>query len=58
MKRAILGLNLFFTIFSLVWLIGHSTEQLFDQEFWFALAYLILCLANVWHLIQREKSIS
>lgn len=54
MKRFMLALNGFFLIFSLVWLIGHSTERIFDWEFWFALVYTSLCLANVLYL--RQKS--
>jgi hypothetical protein len=49
-------LNSFFTIFSFIWLVGHSTVRVFDWEFWFALVYFLLCAANSGYLyINRLK---
>ncbi len=35
--RFLVAVNAFAVIFSVIWLAGHSTERVFDWEFWFAL---------------------
>ncbi len=47
-------LNGFVLLFSLIWLIGHSTVRLFDWEFWFALLYLAVSSANLSYLLGRR----
>ena len=53
---AMLALNAFFAVFSLVWLAGHMTVRLFDWEFWFALAYLVLAVINTAYFARRKRA--
>ena len=52
--RFLTAANAFATVFSLIWLAGHSTVRTFDWEFWFALGYLFLAAANLAYFLRRR----
>ncbi len=43
-------------VFSLVWLISHSTVRTGDWEFWFALGYLCLAALNMLYMLRKPNA--
>ena len=51
----LLAANTSAVVVSLAWLLGRSSAQAGDWEFWFALGYLLLAVFNLTYLVRRGR---
>ncbi|MCF8260043.1 MAG: hypothetical protein K9J12_04660 [Melioribacteraceae bacterium] len=48
-NQLMLVISFVFSIFSVIWFVGHATVRFFDWEFWFSLSYTLFSFMNLYY---------
>ncbi len=55
MRTLLVAANTLAVALSLIWLWGHSSAPASNWEFWFALGYFVLAIANLAYFLRRGR---